>query len=98
MPRKWPLWSLPVQSSRCGPGSRIHGVVSSPSSRNRIRAQIPSHMIDLTTDRVGGSFRDPSGYVFKQNGTLYRHVALSYRENYDMLISSGLYQALVKEE
>lgn len=55
-------------------------------------------MIDLTTDRVGGSFRDPSGYVFKQNGTLYRHVALSYRENYDLLISSGLYQALVQEE
>jgi ribosomal protein L11 methylase PrmA len=43
-----------------------------------------------------GSFRDPSGFVFRRNGTLYRLVARSYQAEYDLLISSGLYDTLVK--
>jgi hypothetical protein len=40
------------------------------------------------------SFRDPSGFVFTRDGCLYRQVNRSYRQAYDRLISSGLYDAL----
>lgn len=41
------------------------------------------------------SFRDPSGFVFLQNGLIYRQINKIYRKNYDLLISSGLYDKLV---
>lgn len=46
----------------------------------------------------GGSFRDPSGYVFEREGTVYRRIQPSYFENYQMLMSSGLYQELLKKQ
>lgn len=46
--------------------------------------------------RLGSSFRDPSGFLFTRDGTLYRQVNQTYRENYDTLMSSGLYEALTK--
>lgn len=46
-------------------------------------------------DRVPGSFRDPSGYLLRQNGQLYRQVNNVYKKHYDLLINSGLYQSLV---
>ncbi len=42
-----------------------------------------------------GSFRDPSGFIFTHQGTLYRQVQDSYRQEYHLLTSSGLYQDLV---
>jgi hypothetical protein len=44
-----------------------------------------------------GSFRDPSGFVFRRNGVLLRAVTGRYQKEYDRLMSSGLYAALVKE-
>lgn len=44
------------------------------------------------------SFRDPSGYIVQYQKNLYRKVRYSYRENYDLLMSSGLYQRLVQDE
>lgn len=41
-----------------------------------------------------GSFRDPNGFVFQHEGTIYRQVNWSYKENYDHLINSGLYESL----
>ena len=41
------------------------------------------------------SFRDPSGFLFERGGVLYRQVAASYREDYELLMASGLYQDLV---
>jgi hypothetical protein len=50
------------------------------------------------TDRaIGASFRDPSGFVFERNGTLYRQVNRVYAEDYDQLMSSGLYAELVDQ-
>jgi len=46
---------------------------------------------------VGSSFRDPSGFLFRQNGNLYRQINNSYKEEYDHLINSGLYQYLVEK-
>ncbi len=47
---------------------------------------------------VGGSFRDPSGFLFREDGILYRQVNQVYRENYDHLIKSGLYDDLVRRK
>ncbi len=46
------------------------------------------------SDRHHSSFRDPSGYLFSQEGTLYRAVSNRYRPHYDLLHSSGLYDEL----
>lgn len=43
------------------------------------------------------SFRDPSGFLFYKNGTLYRQVNQSYQVHYDHLMDSGLYKALVSQ-
>jgi len=40
------------------------------------------------------SFRDPSGFLFTEDGSLYRQVNQAYRESYDHLTGSGLYDAL----
>lgn len=44
---------------------------------------------------AGSSFRDPNGFVFLANGTVYRQVNRSYQSNYELLHSSGLYDRLV---
>jgi len=41
-----------------------------------------------------GSFRDPSGFVFRRDGVLYRQVNYAYKDDYDRLMKSGLYQDL----
>lgn len=43
---------------------------------------------------VAGSFRDPSGFLFKRDGVLYRQVNRCYREDYELLVKSGLYKEL----
>ena len=40
------------------------------------------------------SFRDPAGFVFAVNGVFYRQVHRSYADQYDLLMRSGLYDAL----
>jgi len=44
-----------------------------------------------------GSFRDPSGFVFFKEGVCYRQINLVYKENYDLLLESGLYAKLTSE-
>jgi ribosomal protein L11 methylase PrmA len=43
------------------------------------------------------SFRDPSGFVFKKDGAVYRQINISYKDNYDRLMNSGLYASLVSK-
>ncbi len=50
----------------------------------------------MNKDQVSGSFRDPSGFVFSQDGSIYRQVNNFYKENYDQLMESGLYKKLVE--
>ena len=57
-----------------------------------------SRAVPRATDPFSASFRDPSGFVFQQDGEIYRQVNRSYKEDYDHLIASGLYAALVKAE
>lgn len=44
------------------------------------------------------SFRDPSGFLFLQNNELYRYVHNSYKEEYETIKNSGLYDELVEKE
>jgi hypothetical protein len=44
--------------------------------------------------RLGGSFRDPAGFVFKAGDTVYRQVSAVYRPDYERLMGSGLYETL----
>ncbi|MDH5695680.1 MAG: SAM-dependent methyltransferase [Dehalococcoidia bacterium] len=44
---------------------------------------------------VSSSFRDPSGFLFIRDEILYRQVNTIYKQNYDHLINSGLYESLV---
>ncbi len=46
--------------------------------------------------RHSASFRDPSGFLFKRSGMLYRQVNQYYQADYDLLMKSGLYASLVK--
>jgi ribosomal protein L11 methylase PrmA len=48
-----------------------------------------------TAKIVSSSFRDPSGFLFYHDGLIYRQINNCYKENYDNLISSGLYETLV---
>jgi hypothetical protein len=50
----------------------------------------------MTTAVEASSYRDPSGFLFTRAGVLYRQVNAGYREDYDLLMSSGLYAALVE--
>jgi hypothetical protein len=43
------------------------------------------------------SFRDPAGFIFARDGVLYRQVNLAGRADYDLLMSSGLYETLVRQ-
>jgi hypothetical protein len=49
-------------------------------------------------NRIGASFRDPSGFLFHKDGVLYRQINHSYQADYDRLMGSGLYEALQKKK
>lgn len=53
-------------------------------------------MKKINNECQSSSFRDPSGFLFSRNGILYRQINNSYAENYDLLMSSGLYDKLIK--
>lgn len=44
-----------------------------------------------------GSFRDPSGFLFYYDDVLYRQINEVYKKEYKLLIESGLYNRLIKE-
>jgi len=45
---------------------------------------------------VAGSFRDPSGFVFRRAGVLYRQVNAVHAADYNHLMTSGLYDDLTR--
>jgi ribosomal protein L11 methylase PrmA len=46
---------------------------------------------------VEGSFRDPSGFVYSRNATLYRQINRSFRQEFEAFLASGLYDELVHD-
>lgn len=47
-------------------------------------------------ENISGSFRDPSGFMFTQDGVIYRQVNQHYQKEYDLLMGSGLYEQLTR--
>ena len=45
-------------------------------------------------NRVDGSFRDPSGFLYRRGGVLLRQVNNCYSQDYEACIASGLYDQL----
>jgi len=43
---------------------------------------------------LSSSFRDPSGFLFEQEGKIFRQINDYCKEDYDMLMDSGLYTSL----
>jgi len=54
-------------------------------------------MMTGTDGRLPSSFRDPSGFVFRYEGSVYRRIVGAHRGDFDRLIDSGLYRALADE-
>ncbi|UCD17085.1 MAG: class I SAM-dependent methyltransferase [Candidatus Zixiibacteriota bacterium] len=52
-------------------------------------------MSNQSEGRLAASFRDPSGFIFRRDGILYRQINRAYQAEYDLLMSSGLYKELV---
>ena len=50
----------------------------------------------MIADRHPSSYRDPSGFLYFHNQVLYRQVNLSFKNDFDLLLSSGLYNFLVE--
>ncbi len=48
----------------------------------------------MTRNWHPASFRDPSGYVFRKNGEIFRQLNNVYQPHYRMLMDSGLYREL----
>jgi cyclopropane fatty-acyl-phospholipid synthase-like methyltransferase len=46
---------------------------------------------------VEGSFRDPSGFVYTRDGTLYRQVNRTFRASFEAVLASGLYEELIRD-
>ncbi len=46
-------------------------------------------------NKLPSSFRDPSGFIFQRNNSIYRQINNSYQPHYDLLMESGLYESLV---
>jgi SAM-dependent methyltransferase len=50
----------------------------------------------MNAGRHPSSYRDPSGFLFLHDGTLYRYVAPAYAPHYDTLVQGGLYRDLAE--
>nr|MBP7057663.1 SAM-dependent methyltransferase [Candidatus Gracilibacteria bacterium] len=53
--------------------------------------------MSLTKAQSPASFRDTAGFIFTCEGQLFRQVNQVGKEDYDLLISSGLYETLTKQ-
>lgn len=51
----------------------------------------------MTKKILPSSFRDPSGFLYFRGKQLFRQINSSYKENYDYLISSSLYETLTSK-
>lgn len=51
----------------------------------------------VTSGRDGGSFRDPSGFVFRRDGALYRQINRVFEPEWRAFLTSGLYDRLATD-
>ena len=59
----------------------------------------PKHSATVAKHNLGASFRDPAGFIYKnERGELLRQINHAGAEDFDMLLASGLYDALVEQD
>ena len=63
------------------------------SSQSREQSQTLK-LFDTLEERLSSSFRDPSGFVFRRGGVLFRQVNQVCASDYGRLMTSGLYDDL----
>jgi hypothetical protein len=51
----------------------------------------------MSITSLPGSFRDPSGHLFRQDGIIYRQVNAGYREDYEWMTRSGFVEATTRD-
>ncbi|MFL5477302.1 MAG: class I SAM-dependent methyltransferase [Gemmatimonadales bacterium] len=51
----------------------------------------------MSWQAVEGSFRDPSGFVYTRDGTLFRQVNTGFRHTFEAFLASGLWDELVRD-
>ena len=73
---------------------RVFREILDPADPRRAAVQKQQCMKTQSLSTV--SFRDPAGFVYSRHGELLRQVNQVYREHYDRLVSSGLYDELVQ--
>ena len=49
----------------------------------------------MLKNKIASSFRDPNGFLFTKDETIYRQINKSYKESYDLLVKSRLLNKLV---
>lgn len=54
-------------------------------------------MVAKINKKENSSFRDPSGFIFYQNGEIFRQINEVYKKDFELLISSGLFDRLTKK-
>lgn len=54
--------------------------------------------MNSTAKKLAPSFRDPSGFLFQRNDLLFRQINNCYKDEYDLLMSCGLYEKLVQKQ
>lgn len=52
----------------------------------------------MSRQKIGGSFRDPSGTVYHDRDGIYRRIHEVYKSEYQHLMKSGLYKNLVEKQ
>lgn len=52
---------------------------------------------DASEERLPSSYRDPSGFVYKKDGQIFRRIEKLYKDHYQHLIGSGLYKKLTEK-
>ena len=55
-----------------------------------------THPAGAETGRDPGSWRDPSGFVFRRDGAILRQIAPSFGPDWEAYLASGLHERLVK--
>ena len=71
--------------------------LSQSSDRFSLVSRMPRKSSDQTVAHPG-SFRDPAGFIYSRNETLYRQINKSGAKDYDLFMSSGLYEELVAKK
>ncbi|KXK41985.1 MAG: hypothetical protein UZ11_BCD004001623 [Bacteroidetes bacterium OLB11] len=55
-------------------------------------------MKKIEMQRIASSYKDPSGFVFNHENTIYRAINHAYIKDYQMLMNSGLYEELTQKK